>query len=396
MNSLKSYAEIISKKISVSVLNEDTYIGVDNLLPNKGGKTVADYIPSSGNATEFKEGDILIGNIRPYFKKIWYATHSGGASSDVIVLRAKDSTKSKFLYAVLSQDSFFKYDMLGSKGSKMPRGDKNHIMNYGIKTVSNSISIGELLYKINSKIAINNKISENLQQQAKLLYDYWFNQFEFPNEEGKPYKSSGGKMVWNEELKREIPEGWETGNLYDIAEFINGLACQKYRPVNDDKDKLKVIKITEMHDGFTNNTEFVRADVPKKYVIKDGDILFSWSASLEVQIWNGGKGCLNQHIFKVVPTKYSSEYTYTQLSAYVINFVKLAEARKTTMGHITTDHLKQSKIVLPPINIVNMFSSSVEKTFKNTTSNCEENRRLTQLRDWLLPMLMNGQATILD
>lgn len=250
--------------------------------------------------------------------------------------------------------------------------------------------IGELIKKINNKIENNNKINGELQSIIKTIYDYWFLQFEFPNEQGKPYKSSGGKMVWNEELKREIPEGWNVGNLYDVADFINGLACQKYRPISD--NKLPVIKITEMHDGITGNTEWVRADIPEKNVINDGDILFSWSATLEVMIWNGGKCGLNQHIFKVVPKIYPKNYVFMQLSSYIINFVQIAEARKTTMGHITKDHLQQSKIVLPTISIAKKFNTIVESFFKKMTELSVENRELASLRDFLLPLLMNGQV----
>lgn len=251
--------------------------------------------------------------------------------------------------------------------------------------------LSKILSKIDNKIELNNKINAELEAMAKTLYDYWFLQFEFPNEEGKPYKSSGGKMVWNEELKREIPEGWEVGNLYDIADFVNGLACQKYRPT-DDKDKLPVIKITEMHEGITDNTEFVRSDIPEKNIIYDGDILFSWSATLEAMIWTGGKAGLNQHIFKVIPKNISKYYVFMQLSSYIVNFVKMAEARKTTMGHITTDHLKQSKIVLPTSIVTEKFDKKISNVFQMIIKNNEEKRELTSLRDFLLPLLMNGQV----
>lgn len=253
--------------------------------------------------------------------------------------------------------------------------------------------IAGVLNDLDDKIANNNGIISELESVAKTLYDYWFLQFEFPNEEGKPYKSSGGKMVRNEELKRDIPEGWLVGNLYDIATFTNGLACQKYRPT-DDTGALPVIKITEMHDGITNKTEHVRDDIDSKYIINDGDILFSWSATLEVMFWNNGKGGLNQHIFKIEPKgSYNKCYVFSQLSAYVINFVKMAEARKTTMGHITSDHLKQSRIPLPPIKLANIFEKNVSKIFDNITNLANQNKELKQLRDFLLPMLMNGQVT---
>ena len=199
-------------------------------------------------------------------------------------------------------------------------------------------NIAKLLEWIDKKIQNNNRICAELESMAKTIYDYWFVQFDFPDENGKPYRTSGGEMIWNDQLKREIPKGWEVGNLCDIANFTNGLACQKYRP-KDGESSLPVIKIKEMHEGITNDTERVSANIPTKNKISDGDILFSWSATLEVMYWFGGDGGLNQHIFKVLPAAYfTKEYVFHQLSAYVINFVKMAEARKTTMGHITTDH----------------------------------------------------------
>lgn len=251
--------------------------------------------------------------------------------------------------------------------------------------------IGETLYKFEERINNNNKINAELEAIAKTIYDYWFLQFEFPNEDGKPYKSSGGKMVWNEELKKEIPVGWGVGNLYDIAEFTNGLACQKYRPVDQNR-KLPVIKIAEMHEGITSSTEYVRDDIPEKNIICDGDILFSWSATLETMIWTGGKGGLNQHIFKVMPKEFAKYYVYMQLSAYIINFVHMAESRKTTMGHITTDHLKQSRIAIPPKKIAETYNEKVQGIFEKIICNNRQNRELILFRDFLLPLLMNGQV----
>lgn len=252
-----------------------------------------------------------------------------------------------------------------------------------------------VLKLIDLKIENNNKINMELESMSKTIYDYWFLQFEFPNENGKPYKSFGGKMVWNEELKREIPEGWKVGNLYDIAEFINGLACQKYRPINQN-GKIPVIKIKEMHEGINDNTEYVREDIPEKNIVNDGDILFSWSATLETMIWTGGKGGLNQHIFKIIPKEYAKYYVYMQLSAYIINFAHMAEARKTTMGHITTDHLKQSRIALPPKKITDMYDEKAQGIFNERICNSRQNRELILLRDFLLPLLMNGQVGFKD
>ena len=236
-------------------------------------------------------------------------------------------------------------------------------------------------------------INDYLDEMAKTIYDYWFVQFDFPDENGNPYKSSGGKMSFIDDFGL-APSDWKSGNLYDIAEFINGLACQKYRP-DETEDSLPVIKIKEMHEGISSNTERVKATIPQNNIVNTGDILFSWSASLEVQRWAGFKGALNQHIFKVIPkANYTQSYVYHQLKAYIIKFVQMAEARKTTMGHITNDHLKQSVIVLPPDNIIRKFSNQIDSIHTEISRINKENQKLYQLRNWLLPMLMNGQATI--
>lgn len=320
------------------------------------------------------------------------------AAQDMIGLRANPNIiYYKYLFAVLRSDFIQKKIANFHVGIAIPHFKKSDMDNLLIPVPDMEIQkkIGDMYCELSDKIENNNAINAELESMAKTIYDYWFLQFDFPDENGKPYKSSGGKMVWNEELKREIPEEWEVGNLYDIADFINGLACQKYRPVTDDK-KLPVVKITEMHDGITEATEFVRDDIPEKNVIYDGDILFSWSATLETMIWTGGKAGLNQHIFNVVPKNYAKYYVYMQLSSYVINFVKMAEARKTTMGHITTDHIKQSKIALPPKNVASQYDKVIEDVFKEIIVNNKENRELASLRDFLLPLLMNGQVGFKD
>ena len=263
-----------------------------------------------------------------------------------------------------------------------------------IPTVKEQNKIAYTLQLLDSKITLNRQINDNLEAMAKQLYDYWFVQFDFPNEEGKPYKSSGGVMVWNEKLKREIPQGWHCGTLLDIAEYTNGLACQKYRPT--DNNKLPVIKIKEMHDGLSADTEWIKADIPDDVKVFDGDVLFSWSASLEVMLWAYGNGGLNQHIFKVTSKNgYPRSFYFYQLIHYVGVFKQMAEARKTTMGHITQDHLRQSTIALPSnVDIANKLEEKLCPIFDEIVKNNQEIMALTKQRDELLPLLMNGQASV--
>ena len=266
-----------------------------------------------------------------------------------------------------------------------------------IEDISESIqnNIVAILQGLERKIAINRQINQNLEAMAKLLYDYWFVQFDFPNEEGKPYKSSGGEMLWNDKLKRNIPVGWHCGNLFEIAVFTNGLACQKFRP-KDDEVPLPVIKIREMHDGISVDTEEVTSNIPESVKVYNGDVLFSWSASQEVMLWAYGLGGLNQHIFKVTSANdFPRSFYYFQLLDYVDVFKKMAEARKTTMGHITQDHLQQSTIAIPDNkDIADKFEELISPIFRQIVKLQEEISNLIKQRDELLPLLMNGQITI--
>ena len=394
---LADIAIYVTDKISSENITLEEYVTTDSLLQNKRGRCNAQNLPPIAcNLTHFREGDILVANIRPYLKKIWLADSEGGCSADVLVFRAKEGHSSEYLHAVLLQDAFFSYAMKGAKGSKMPRGDKDQIMRFPIHQVSPSDEprIGNIIHSLNKKIELNAALNHYLEAMAKQLYDYWFVQFDFPDENGKPYKSSGGKMVWNEKLKREIPEGWSYGSLLDIANYTNGLACQKFRPTGE--NKLPVIKIKEMHDGFSAETEYVTANIPENVKVYDGDVLFSWSASLEVMLWACGDGGLNQHIFKVTSKNgYPKSFYYYQLLNYIAHFKRMAEARKTTMGHITQEHLQQSLIVLPPdLTIPNQLESRVSPILDQIVMNNQEIIKLTKHRDELLPLLMNGQVSV--
>ena len=316
------------------------------------------------------------------------------AAQDMVAFRA-DSSKIyyRYLFCILKSDYIQKTISNFHVGVAIPHFKKEDLKQLLIPVppMDLQIKIGDLYCTLFEKMNNNELINSELESMIKDIFGYWFLQFDFPNDEGKPFKSSGGEMVFNEEVKMNIPKGWTIGSLNDIAKYINGLACQKYRPI-DENNKLPVIKITEMHEGFTDKTEFVRSDIDEKHIINDGDILFSWSATLETMIWAGGTGGLNQHIFKVVPKDYGKYYVYMMLSSYIINFVRMAESRKTTMGHITKDHLLQSKIVLPPKELTYEFDRLVYDLFEKYIYNNIENRELSSLKDYLLPLLMSGQV----
>ena len=400
MNSaLKNHATYINNKVDTNEISISQYISTDNILQNKQGIECATSLPiQGGKVTAFKKGDILLANIRPYLKKIWYAQFDGGCSADVLAIRANAETDSHFLFYALFRDDFFIHAMKGAKGTKMPRGDKAQIMEFKIPVVDlkTQQSIAAVLSTLDKKIALNKQINARLEEMAKILYDYWFVQFDFPDANGKPYKSSGGEMVFDETLKRKMPKGWEVKSLWKIAKYFNGLALQKYRPENELDDFLPVIKIREMNEGVSSNTERAKTNIPKEAIIDDGDILFSWSATLEIKIWSQGKGALNQHIFKVTSSEYPKYFFYFELLNYLKHFKMIADLRKTTMGHITQDHLKQAYICIPSQPLLEKLEKIVTPIFQKMLITQKQNHQLTQLRDFLLPMLMNGQVSVAE
>lgn len=251
--------------------------------------------------------------------------------------------------------------------------------------------IGDFIKLICKKIDNNKKIIRILNDVCKKNFDSWFINANCFNEKGELIYNEND-MIYNSELDRKIPKDWNVGNMFDIATFTNGLACQKYPPLTE--KKLPVIKIAEMHNGYTSNTNYVDESVPKKYLVERGNILFSWSATLETMIWNDENGILNQHIFKVEPVKYSKNYTYLQLSSYIINFIRIAQSRKTTMGHITIDHLKQSRIPLPPKEVVTYFDKIIDPICEIINNTEMENNYLIKIRDEFLYYLINNQIKL--
>ncbi len=262
--------------------------------------------------------------------------------------------------------------------------------------------IAQILSSLDDKIELNNAINKNLEEIAQTLFKQWFVDFEFPaslasplfqggDREGDGYKSSGGEMVESE--LGEIPKGWRVDNLEGIASYLNGLAMQKFPPENEN-DCLPVIKIKELRTGITNDSDKASINIDKKYIINDGDILFSWSGSLEVVIWTGGTGGLNQHLFKVTSEIFEKWFYYLWTKYHLEKFRHIAESKATTMGHIKREDLKKSLVVIPNEleldKMNNIFNPVLSKIIKNSI----ETQTLTKLRDELLPKLMSGEVRV--
>ena len=389
---LSDIAEFITDKISSSSISLDSYVTTDSLLQNKRGRELAQNLPPMQCAlTHYRQGDVLVANIRPYLKKVWYADSEGGCSSDVLVFRAKNGHYPSFLYAILMQDAFFDYAMLGAKGSKMPRGDKNQIMRYELPTFTSveEENIGNIMVDIISKINVNRQINDNLEAMAKQLYDYWFVQFDFPNEEEKPYKSSGGAMVWNEKLKREIPQGWTAANIFDE------LSVQYGFPFSTDlfTEEPTNIPVVRIRDILENSVSaYSREEADEKYKLQKQDLLIGMDGNFHMNFWNDNVSYLNQRSVRL-RTNPNSTVSILQARYDIAPYIKAKElrAKGSTVGHLSDKDLKELFVLVSPnADFRNKFDSILAEIIENR---CEI-EYLTKQRDELLPLLMNGQATV--
>ena len=269
------------------------------------------------------------------------------------------------------------------------------------------VRIGDLLYKMEMKIRTNNKINDSLEQQAKLLYDYWFTQFDFPDENGKPYRSSGGKMVWNEQLKMEIPFSWICSKMENAIEAVRtGLNPRNNFQLGNGNIQYITVKNLCLNgsldfSGCDTIDEQARQIVHRRSDIQRDDILFASIAPLGrcylIQE-NPTNWDINESVFSI---RYNSsvltaEYLYMNLQSET--FVKRATACSTgsIFKGIRINSLMDSEIILPPLSVTKEFSKEIKPLFALQKELDRETHTLIQLRDWLLPMLMNGQATISD
>jgi type I restriction enzyme S subunit len=191
----------------------------------------------------------------------------------------------------------------------------------------------------------------------------------------------------------EADEGWEEKPLSKVADFLNGLACQKYPPQND-VDKLPVLKIKELRNGFSKNSDYATTEVKPEYLVKNGDVVFSWSASLMVKVWDGGKCILNQHLFKVTSEAYPKWFYYQWCKYYLEEFVSISASHATTMGHIKRGDLDVAMVLVPSNDELKEMTKSMAPLMDKLIVNNKQIRTLEKLRDTLLPKLMSGEVRV--
>ena len=260
-------------------------------------------------------------------------------------------------------------------------------------------AIAHILGTLDDKIGLNRRMSETLEAMARALFKSWFVDFDpvRAKAEGrdpglpKPLADLFPTRLVDSELG-EIPAGWEVQCLDEIARFLNGLALQKYPPT--DERSLPVIKIAQLRAGSTEGADRASADLEPAYIVQNGDVLFSWSGSLECVLWAAGPGALNQHLFKVTSERYPKWLCYLGVHHHLEDFRHIAAGKATTMGHIQRHHLSDAKLAVPSVALLAAMDGVLAPIVESTWRRAVESRTLAALRDTLLPKLISGELRV--
>jgi type I restriction enzyme S subunit len=339
--------------------------------------------------SKFQNGDTLFARITPCLEngKICQVrnleNNVGFGSTEFLVFRGKENVSDNDFVYYLSRSEFVKNNaiqmMTGTSGRQRVEKSALEQLEISVPDLPTQKEIAQILTSLDDKIEINLQMNQTLEAMAQAIFKEWFVNFNFPGFDG--------------ELVDGLPKGWRNEPMDENIEFLNGLALQKFPPLNED-EFLPVIKIRELKQGFTNASDKASTELPEKYVIYDGDILFSWSGSLEVVLWCEGKGALNQHLFKVSSTVYPKWFYFFWVREYLPLYKSIAEGKATTMGHIQRRHLTDTIINVPNKELMILADSILSPILDKIQENKIQIQTLTQTRDTLLPKLMSGKISL--
>ena len=373
---LSDICHYVSGKVYVSGLDKSTYISTENMLPNKGGVTEASTLPNIDLTQIYQQHDVLVSNIRPYFKKIWFADQDGGCSNDVLVFRAKEGVDPRFLYYVLADDKFFSHATATSKGTKMPRGDKKSIMEYEVPDfdLDTQKKIASLLGNIDAKITVNSKINKNLEAQIDSLYTELF-------------------------IRSANPK-WKLGTVADLGTVIGGSTPSKkvdayytdhgiawITPKDLSLDRSKFF-----YHGETDITNLGLSN-SSATIMPPGTVLFSSRAPIGYIAIAANELCTNQGFKSVVPKKtIGTAFVYCFLKANLPTIENMASG--STFKEVSGSIMKSVPATIPDQESISHFNDFAKPRILEQKNLEAENRSLATIRDSLLPRLMSGELDI--
>lgn len=365
----------VSDKIPVKQVQLADYVSTENLLQNKGGLSVANKLPS-GKVTAFQAGDVLVSNIRPYFKKIWLADRSGGASNDVLVFRKlNDEIYEKYLYYILADDRFFAFSTASASGSKMPRGDKVQIMNYPVKLppLESQKKIADILSSLDEKIELNRHMNETLEQLGQALFRYYF--------------------VDNPEAKN-----WKRGVISDLGEVVTGKTPSK-KNQKFFGDEVAFLKVPDMHKTSiviktSDNLSLMGAESQKSKYISRWSTCVSCIATVGVVSLAGKNMQTNQQINSIIPRESYFKFFNYFLMRHKSDYIKTLASSGSATPNLNMGHFSNITVVIPDRELLKEFDARVNHLFLQMENNLQENETLMNIRDSLLLKLISGEIIL--
>ena len=335
---------------------------IEGDYPIYGGNGILGY----ANEFNYTDETIVLGRVGAYCGSVYYENKPIWVSDNALSAKPKEGNHSKFLYYFLENMDLNSH----AGGSSHPLITQSLLNSLDVEICTDfeeQKAIAEVLSSLDDKIDLLHRQNQTLESIAETLFRQWF----------------------IEEAKEE----WEEKPLSKIADFLNGLACQKFPPKND-IDKLPVLKIKDLKDGVSENSDYATSDVKPENIVNNGDVIFAWSASLMVKIWNGDKCVLNQHLFKVISKDYPKWFYYQWCKYHLDNFIDIASEHATTMGHIKRSDLDEAICLVPNIDELDKMTEQFNPIMEKLEINSIQIQTLENLRDTLLPNLLSGEVRV--
>lgn len=382
--SLGAVADMTTDKISVNKLSIENYISTENMLPDRGGVAIASKLPTSGSINAFFPGDVLFSNIRTYFKKVWLAQRHGGASADVIVFRPKDCQKvdSQYLYYVLSSDAFIESTVIASKGTKMPRGDKDAMLRYMMPLPPLPIQqrIAGILSAYDELIENSQRRIKLLEAMARALYREWFVHFRFPGHENHPRVPSP---------LGEIPQGWEVKKLKDVCRLTMGQS-PKSEFYNEAGDGVAFHQgVTDFGDRFPSDRLFCTAD---GRIAEAGDILFSVRAPVGRMNIANKKILLGRGLSAIRHNQGCQAFLWEQLKNRFTEVDMMGNG--SIFASVTKDDMQGIELLCPSPPLIEVVTKHFDPVHSEIAALGQQIQTLRSTRDLLLPRLLSGQSDV--
>lgn len=371
---LKDIAFYRNEKVKFNELSFDSYISTENMISNRRGITLASSLPTTGSSNIYFKTDVLVSNIRPYFKKIWFADKMGACSNDVLVFAIKnEKIDASYLYYQLSTDTFFDYVMSGSNGVKMPRGNKKSIMDYKLLLPPLKIQkkIALILSNYDQLIENNNQRIKLLESMAEEIYKEWFVRLRFPDYE---------KV---ESIKRI--------SIGEVVNLRQGFALNSKSKHYIANKGIPLLKISDLFQG--TETLFVNETIPSQFLVNENEIIYTRTAQVGY-VFMGKKGVIYNNCFKVIPQDVLYiKFIYHFLKQKTTRYIAQTLATGTAQADLNHDSFKSIKVNYPVENIVIKFNKIINPIDNEIDKLIEVNKTLKETRDLLLPRLINGKLT---